>query len=235
MEITKETSKIRTMFDGIAPNYDKLNRIMTARLDLYWRKRLISCLRKERPQRILDVACGTGDLSFMMASRISECQEVVGVDLSSEMLSVARRKMSAKKNGYKISFLQGDCLHLPFAEETFSAATCAFGVRNFENTEQGLREMARVLIPKGSLFILELSTPPNKFLRWGYRLYAHRVIPFLGKWFAHDMGAYEYLPLSIESMPQRMQMVELICRSGFSSARYLSLSGGIATLYIAHK
>lgn len=223
------------MFDAIAPNYDKLNRIMTARLDIYWRWQLIRNLRKSNPSKILDVACGTGDLSLMMASRIPTAQAITGIDISSEMLAIAEKKLQKKKVAGSVQFAQADCLSLPFPNHSFDAATCAFGVRNFENTEQGLREMARVLSPEGKLLILELSTPPNYLMRKGYNLYAYKVIPFLGRLIAHDTQAYEYLPRSIEAMPQREQMVDIILRSGFSTARYISLSGGVATLYIASR
>lgn len=176
-------------FDTIAPTYDRLNRIMTLGLDRCWRRRSVRGLQGN----VLDVACGTGD---MVVELQRQGCTVTGVDLSREMLDLARQKVSSAM------FQLGDAEHLPFEDSSFDAVTCAFGVRNFVHLEQGLSEMLRVLKPGGHMIILELATPDSKFIRPFYIFYTRRIIPWLGKCVAGNREAYTYLPNSIARFPK---------------------------------
>lgn len=244
-----KTLQVQRMFNRIAPSYNRLNRIMTMGVDLLWRKRVVGLVREVAPRVVLDAACGTGDLSFMMYRGVPSIEKLIGIDFSEQMLSVARRK--ADKKGYthseldyfegkevvgaKLSFRQADCLHLPFSDNTVDVLTCAFGIRNFEDLSEGLREFARVLKPGGRLVILELSSPTQPLIKVGYEFYAYRLIPLMGRLLTTDGCAYSYLPRSVNAVPQKEGLICLIKEAGFGMARFRSLSFGVATLYVAEK
>lgn len=197
-------------FDKIAEKYDRLNHIMTFGLDRRWRRRAVkqlltihrqSSLRHTTPPNVLDVACGTGDLSLELLKQ--GCQ-VTGVDLSSEMLAIAKQKTTSA------DFLLADAEHLPFPDAAFDAVTCAFGVRNFVHLEQGLNEMSRVLKQDGCIIILEMSVPDSVVVRPFYDLYTRRVIPRLGEKIAGNREAYTYLPESIKRFPKGEEMLQIL-------------------------
>lgn len=232
--------QVEQMFDHIAPTYNRLNRLMTGGLDLLWRKQVVQRAHKAAPEKILDAACGTGDLLLLMAQEIPSLRYILGADLSEQMLTIAEQRILDKRDTLsakeiEVSFLHGDCTCLPLEAEQFDLITCAFGIRNFEDPLKGLREFARLLRPGGALIILELSTPERPLLRAGYHLYAHHLIPHMGRLLAHDLSAYRYLPQSIEAMPQRKDMICLITQAGLTQARFKSLTFGVATLYTATK
>lgn len=232
--------QVGEMFDSIAPAYDFMNTAMTGGLHRQWRNRALkmasTCLPGGRAERILDVACGTGDVTFRLHELYPEAQ-VTGLDLSAGMLKVASDKLKGMDPSARshIRFTEGDSLALPFGDDTFDLVTVAYGVRNFEKLEAGYREMLRVLKPEGTLCVVELSEPARQPMRCLYRIYSRNVIPFVGKLVSHDTRAYSYLPESIAACPQREEMTGLMERSGFRDARWKSLTFGVVTIYIARK
>lgn len=226
-------TQVRRMFDSIAGRYDMLNRMLSLGMDRLWRRKTVDSLRLFSPQRILDVASGTGDLALLMCRRLQP-QQIVAADLSEEMMAVGRRK--ATKAGYasRISFEHQDCMTLTYSDHSFDAITVAFGVRNFADLERGLSEMERVLRPDGQLRILELSTPKHFPMKQLYALYSRTIIPLVGSWFSLEKSAYRYLPASIRKMPQGREMVRLLERQGFD-VQVRTFTGGTCSLYSATK
>lgn len=208
-------------FDKIARDYDRLNRVMTFGLDRCWRRRAARGLHGS----VLDVACGTGDM--MLELRRRGC-DVTGVDISEEMLAIAKRKVENGK--WKVA----DAESLSFEDSTFDAVTCAFGVRNFVHLEQGLKEMLRVLKSGGSLAILELATPDSAFVRPFYNLYTKHIIPWLGNCIAGNREAYTYLPESIERFPKGKDFIRIINQLG-ATAIQQKLTFGVCRLYQIQK
>lgn len=226
-------TQVRRMFDSIAGRYDMLNRMLSLGMDRLWRRKMVDSLRPSSPQRILDVASGTGDLALLMCRRLQP-QQIIAADLSEEMMAVGRRK--ATKAGYasRISFEHQDCMTLTYSDHSFDAITVAFGVRNFADLERGLSEMERVLRLDGQLRILELSTPKHFPMKQLYALYSRTIIPLVGSWFSLEKSAYRYLPASIRKMPQGREMVRLLERQGFD-VQVRTFTGGTCSLYSATK
>ena len=218
--MTLAPDSVRTMFDRIAPVYDVMNRVMTAGLDVRWR-RLAAAAAVRTGDRVLDAACGTGDLAI--ADLKAGAGRVTGLDFSEKMLERARKKNAA------IEWIQGDMLALPFADETFDAATVGFGVRNVENLELGLRELRRVLRPGGRLAILEI-TQPRGALRPFYSLWFDRVVPLLGKVLPGG-DAYTYLPASVKRFPTAERLADMLRESGFSEVEFKLMGGSIVALH----
>lgn len=213
-------------FDEIARDYDRMNHLMTAGLDRCWRKRAVQGLHG----KVLDVACGTGDMVVeLLRTRHAASLQVTGVDLSEEMLAIAKRK--APQAEYRLA----DAEHLPFGDASFDAVTCAFGVRNFVHLEKGLGEMVRVLKPGGRMAILELATPDNPFVRFFYNIYTRRIIPWLGSRIAGNREAYTYLPSSIERFPKGTAMVDKLKAAGGREVKQRKLTFGVCRLYILVK
>jgi demethylmenaquinone methyltransferase / 2-methoxy-6-polyprenyl-1,4-benzoquinol methylase len=211
---------VRGMFDAIAPRYDLVNRIMTFRLDVRWRRLAIASLALRRDSVVLDLACGTGDL----------CRELegaglapVGVDLSYGMLAAARTDAP---------LVQGDALRLPVRPGTADGVTCGFALRNLVELPPFLAELARVLRPGGRIALLEVATPPNPVMRWGHRVYFGRVVPLIGGMIS-DASAYRYLPRSVAYLPPPDAMRRMVADAGFVDVDRRLLSGGIAQLILA--
>lgn len=230
----QKTEQVREMFDRIAPAYDFMNHAMTMGIDRWWRRAAVKVLEKARPHEILDVATGTGDFAITLYKRLSP-DHVEGIDLSENMLAVAREKVARKGWDNHISFTQGDCLDLPQDDESADAVTVAFGVRNFENLLKGYQQMWRVLRPGGSLVVLELSTPRNRVTRWFYDLYTLHLIPWVGGLKSHDRDAYRYLPRSIAAVPQGDAMLSLMAEAGFTDGHCRRMTFGTCSLYTATK
>lgn len=211
-------------FDTIARTYDRLNRLMTLGLDRRWRRQAVKGLHGH----VLDVACGTGD---MVMELLRQGCSVTGVDLSKEMLAIAKRK--APQAEYRLA----DVERLPFGDASFDAVTCAFGVRNFVHLEQGLGEMLRVLKPGGRMVILELATPDSSLIRPFYNLYTRRIIPWLGQRLAGSREAYTYLPRSIERFPKGDAFLQLIQNSGvrIQESCQRKLTFGVCRMYVINK
>ena len=233
-EQTKK-EQVEQMFDNIAPTYDKLNHIMSLNIDRVWRRRVMRIVRRSKAHKIMDVATGTGDLAIAMAKRVDRIQ-ILGVDLSEEMLAVAREKIRKQGLEERIMLEKGDAENLVMvADESVDAVTVAFGVRNFENMEQGLRELYRTIKHGGKLVVLEFSMPKNRLVRWIYRQYAHRLLPYVGGMISKDRRAYTYLPDSVEEFPAPEKFAQILKDVGFSKVRLRRQSFGIAYIYEATK
>ena len=229
-EQTKK-EQVRDMFDNIAPRYDLLNHTLSLNVDRLWRRRVVRIVRRCRPQRVLDLATGTGDLAIATARALPGVR-VLGVDLSDRMLEAARAKVAARGLDGRIVLEQGDGERLALADGAVDAATVAFGVRNFGDLEAGLRELARVVKPGGTAVVLEFSRPRNRLFRALYEFYSYRILPRIGGLVSHDRRAYEYLPASVGEFPAPEEFVRLMERAGFRSCRARSQSFGIAQIYI---
>ena len=226
--------QVREMFDHIAPRYDLLNHTLSMSIDRLWRRHVVRIVRRCRPRHVLDVATGTGDLAIEMARRIPGVR-VLGVDLSQRMLETARRKVAARGLDERVLLEEGDAEHLTVAAASVDVATVAFGVRNFENLEAGLRELHRVLKPGGKVVILEFSRPRNRIFRALYEFYSYRVLPRIGGAISHDKRAYEYLPVSGVEFPAPEAFLSLLARAGFSDCRSPTQRFGIAQIYTGVK
>lgn len=233
-EQTKK-EQVEQMFDNIAPTYDRLNHILSFNIDKLWRRRVVRILRKSNPDMVMDMATGTGDLAIAMAHRIKDVR-ILGIDLSEEMLAVARQKIESEGVSDRIEVKKGDAENLTFVDsETMDAATVAFGVRNFENLEKGLAEIYRTLRTGGKLIVLEFSIPRNPLVRWVYAQYSHRLLPRIGAMLSKDRQAYDYLPDSVEEFPSPERFAEILRGVGFSDIKARSQSFGIAHIYEATK
>lgn len=226
--------EVREMFDRIAPRYDLLNHLLSLDVDRLWRRRVVAEVARCAPQKVLDVATGTGDLALGLARRMPECR-VWGLDLSERMLAEARHKATARGLGGRVTFEWGDAEQLEAPDGAFDATTVAFGVRNFGDLDAGLRELARVTRPGGRAVILEFSQPRNRVFRALYGLYAGYILPRLGGAVSHDRQAYEYLPASVGAFPAPREFCARMRQAGFGEVRTRSLSFGIAHIYIAER
>jgi demethylmenaquinone methyltransferase/2-methoxy-6-polyprenyl-1,4-benzoquinol methylase len=221
---------VERMFDAIAPRYDLLNRVLSFGVDRYWRWRAVRLLADEQPARVLDVATGTADLA-LRAERTLHPREVVGIDLSAEMLARGRQKIERRGLSPRISLVQGDAADLPFPDDAFDAALVAFGVRNFEDLTAGLRGIGRVLRPGGALVVLEFSQPRAFPIKQLYGWYSRHVLPRIGGALSPDQGAYEYLPSSVAAFPSGPDFLARMADSGFTHLDWTPLTFGIASLY----
>lgn len=224
--------KIQEMFDGIAPSYDRLNHMMSLNVDRIWRRRALKEIVDGTAQQILDVACGTGDSTIMIAKAAADGSKVIGGDISEGMMALVMDK--ARKAGVedRVSLLVADGENLPFEAETFHRVTCAFGIRNFEHKEKGLLEFHRVLKPGGKAVILELSVPQNRVLRWFYDLYFMHLLPWLGGLVSGDKAAYKYLPASVHAFPAPAVFCGMMEEAGFRNVRHKAFSFGLCRMYV---
>lgn len=222
------------MFDKIAPSYDRLNHALSLGIDRRWRRTAVDALGIHQPQQILDIATGTGDFALLLAKRIKP-QHIVGADISEGMMAVGREKVKEEGLQNVISFQYEDCMQLSFPDGSFDAVTSSYGVRNFQNLDKGLQEMQRVLRPGGHLLIVELTPPPCFPMKQLFWLYAHVVMPLLGRLISHDDSAYTYLPASMEAFPQPEQMEGILRKAGFTEVQWRRFTFGISTMYLATK
>lgn len=222
------------MFDKIAPSYDRLNHALSLGIDRRWRRTAVDALGKHKPQQILDIATGTGDFALLLAKRIKP-QHIVGADISEGMMAVGREKVKEEGLQNVISFQHEDCMQLSFPDGSFDAVTSSYGVRNFQILDKGLQEMQRVLRPGGHLLIVELTPPPRFPMKQLFWIYAHVVMPLLGRLISHDDSAYTYLPASMEAFPQPEQMEGILRKAGFAEVQWRRFTFGISTMYLATK
>ncbi|MGZ5218430.1 MAG: bifunctional demethylmenaquinone methyltransferase/2-methoxy-6-polyprenyl-1,4-benzoquinol methylase UbiE [Chitinophagaceae bacterium] len=234
----KESAKskkeqVAEMFDRIAGRYDFMNRFLSARTDIGWRKKAIKLLRKDGTKIILDIATGTGDMAIM-ACKLLNPDKIEGIDISSQMLEIGKKKVEKEGLAHKIRLQVGDSETINFGENTFDAGMVAFGIRNFENLEKGLAEIMRVLKPGGQLIILEFSKPKQP-IRSFYNLYMGSIAPLIARWFNQNKEAYQYLCESANAFPDRQKLVDILNKIGYSDTRYKSLSLGICCIYSGRK
>lgn len=247
VDLSKEKDKISSMFDSIAPKYDLLNHTLSMNFDRIWRRKLIKVVLKGGPKLVLDLACGTGDVSFGLATKAKDkdkdkCKKlkVIGGDLSREMLKIAFQKKEKLVSKQKISpdsidFQYCEADQLPFEDNSFDAITISFGIRNFEQREKCIQELYRVLRKGGQLAIIEFSTPKNIIWKAVYTTYFKHILPFIGRIVSGTKTPYSYLPASAMDFPQREVFCKEFSDAGFSEAKYQSLTGGVACLYTAIK
>ena len=222
------------MFDRIAPTYDELNHRLSWNIDKGWRKKAIKQLQPFAPQTILDIATGTGDFAILSAKMLQP-KQLIGADISVGMMEIGKRKVAAAHLDQIVSFQKEDCLALSFADHSFDAVTAAFGIRNFQDLDSGLKEIYRVLKPGGHLSIVELTQPVSFPMEQLFKVYSHTLLPFYGKLLSKDKSAYKYLTSTIEAFPQGEQMVEILQKAGFSNATFKRLTLGVCTMYFAEK
>ena len=229
--MTKQQA-ITEMFDDISPRYDFLNHLLSFHIDKVWRRKTSRLVAKSHPTAILDVATGTADLAIRMAKDIPTAT-ITGVDLSEKMLELGRQKIAQKKLDQRITLMTDDAEHLPFADNSFDAVTVAFGARNFEDLEAGLKEMLRVVKNGGFVCILEFSHPQKGFVKWPYRFYSKRLLPLIGRSLSKHQTAYDYLPASIEAFPESNAFMQMLKHLGIADVKGKPLCGGVATLYFS--
>ena len=230
----EKAQQVEQMFDNIAPTYDKLNHRLSWDIDKGWRRKAIRQLEPYKPQTILDIATGTGDFAILAAEMLKP-QRLVGADISEGMMEIGRRKVQEKGLQDIIFFEKEDCQKLSYPDDTFDAVTAAFGIRNFADLDQGLREMCRVLKHGGHLSIVELTSPVSTPMKQLFHIYAHTVLPVYGRLISKDTSAYTYLTKTIEAFPQGEQMTDILKKAGFSEATFKRLTFGICTMYFATK
>lgn len=230
-----KTEQVRRMFNNIAEKYDQLNNILSLGKFHSWRYALIDILATYSPRKVLDIATGTGDLAIDMANKIASIENILGVDISEEMMRIGEYKVQELHLENKISFQKENAVSMSFEDNSFDAITISFGIRNFEDIQKSLHEMYRVLKPGGVLIFLELTEPKNKLLYWGYKIYSSTIFPIMGKVLAKDVEAYKYLSKSIASVPQREEMTELMENAKFENTFYRSLKLETCTIYFGTK
>lgn len=225
--------QVSGMFDRIAKRYDLLNRVLSLGIDKSWRKKAIKTLASIQPKSILDIATGTGD--FAIAAMKLNPTKITGLDISKGMLEVGQQKIEKLQLSDKIQLMYGDSEQIPFDNDSYDAVTCAYGVRNFENLEKGLTEMARVMRPGGRLAILEFSRPKSFPFKHIYNFYFNKILPTMGKRVSKDDTAYTYLPESVKVFPDGDDFLKILEKCGFKDCHARPLTMGITTLYTASK
>jgi len=225
--------QVAEMFDNISEKYDFLNHFLSAGIDRGWRKKAINLLEPYQPKTILDIATGTAD--FAIAALKLNPDQVTGVDISKGMLEQGKAKIRKKGLTDKITLQYGDSEKLPFEDGSFDALTVGFGVRNYENLENGLSDMLRVLKPNGVALILEFSKPKRFPAKQFFSLYNNRLLPLIGKTVSKDPRAYTYLPESIAAFPEGDDFLEILKKVGYREGIFKKVSGGIASIYLGQK
>ena len=220
---------VTAMFDRIAPRYDRANSVLSFGVHGRWRRKAARAAKVPSGGRALDLATGTGDLAFLLEKAAGPEGEVIGSDVSEGMLAEARRK--AAERGSRARFERDDAMHLPYISRTFDAVTIAFGIRNVDDPERALREMARVLRPGARAVVLEFGTPQGA-LRAPYRWYSRFVMPRVGGAITGDREAYEYLPRTAATFPFGEAFAAMMRDAGFKDVKAEPLTGGIAWLYV---
>jgi demethylmenaquinone methyltransferase/2-methoxy-6-polyprenyl-1,4-benzoquinol methylase len=231
----EKKEQVAQMFNNISSSYDFLNHFFSLGIDVLWRKKAIRILKKENPKRVLDIATGTGDFALEAVRMKLNAEKIIGVDISEGMLEVGRKKIASKGWSEIIEMRVGDSENLPFDDASFDAFTVAFGVRNFQHLEKGLSEMLRVLKPGSLGVILEFSRPTRFPIKQLFGFYFRYIIPLIGRMVSKDHRAYTYLPESVEAFPAGEDFVNVMKKVGYTQCSYISLTGGIAGIYLGRK
>lgn len=229
--------QVAQMFDNISENYDGLNKVISLGTDANWKKKILQMVKLQSRSfgttTILDVATGTGDLAILFAE--TSATEIIGLDISQGMLDIGKKKIEAKNLQSKIQMVLGDGEKIPYSDNYFDVITVAYGVRNFENLEQGLSEILRVLKPNGLFIILETSVPTKFPFKQGYYIYTNFIMPTIGKLFSKDKKAYSYLSNSAQNFPFGEALNNILRKIGFIDVKDLPQTMGVATIYKASK
>ena len=230
---TSKKEQVTTMFDGIAKQYDVLNRVISLGIDQSWRRKVVRMATQLKPKRIIDVATGTGDLAIALKS--TGAGEIVGLDISPGMLEIGTKKVHSLSLDDQIQMVLGDGEKLPYQEGYFDVATVAFGVRNFENLEKGLGEIFRVLKSGGRLVVLETAVPTRFPFKQGYQIYSGFIVPLIGRLFSRDRSAYQYLTDSAAIFPHGPRFNNILEKIGFIEVKDHPQTLGVASIYCATK
>lgn len=225
--------QVTKMFDTISEDYDGLNRVISFGIDIKWRKKVVKIIKEANPDTVLDIATGTGDLAINLAE--TNATKIVGLDISSGMLDIGKQKIKKKALDSKIEMVLGDSENMPFEDNAFDAITVAFGVRNFETLEHGLKEIYRVLKPNGTFVILETSMPTKTPYKQGYNFYTKNILPLIGKAFSKDRSAYKYLCESASVFPFGEALNNILRNIGFINVEDFPQTLGVATIYKSSK
>ena len=234
--VDKSGARVRDMFAQIAGRYDRLNHLLSCNIDRYWRRRTVSLVPPSGSAPILDLCTGTGDLALAYRRLTGGTVPVVGADFCGEMLRLATAKQSKQGLSGSLAFLEADAMQLPFADSLFQIVSVAFGLRNVEDMDVGLREMTRVCQPGGKVAVLEFSMPQSQPWKGAYGMYFRHVLPRIGQWLArNDHDAYEYLPTSVGAFPSGSEFLEHMHQVDLRNTRAYPLTFGVATLYVGEK
>lgn len=225
--------QVTKMFDTISKNYDGLNRVISFGIDIKWRKKVVAIVKEVQPRTILDIATGTGDLAINLAQ--TNADKIIGLDISSGMLDIGKVKVKKYALENTIEMILGDGENMPFEDNSFDAITVAFGVRNFETLEKGLKEILRVLKPQGTFVILETSMPTKTPFKQGYKFYTNNILPLIGKLFSKDRSAYKYLCESASVFPYGEALNNILRETGFINVKDFPQTFGVATIYKSSK
>lgn len=225
---------VKDIFASVTDKYDFLNRFLSGRRDVAWRKRAVSEMKFFNTNRFLDVATGTGDLALDCANTYKDVQ-VTGVDFVEEMVNNGLKKVDTQNLEHRVELKWGDATNIDYIDDTFDVTAIAFGIRNIPNKEKALSEMKRIIVPNGQIMVLELTTPEPGFWRRTYSFYLNGVLPKLAKWFTKNPAAYEYLADSIMNFPTRGEFLALMESIGLKNCRAIPLTFGVCTLYIGQK
>ena len=231
--IDGKKKKVEVMFNDIAPRYDFLNHFLSLGIDIQWRKQVTRLLAPSEPKLVLDVATGTGDLAIELCKLKPD--SIIGIDIANEMLAIGKTKINSKGLHEIIHLETGDSENLNFSDNNFDAVTVAFGVRNFENLQKGLKEMCRVMKPGGIVAILEFSKPKKFPFKNLYNFYFKYILPGFGRIVSKNSEAYTYLPESVESFAEDLEFLKEMEIAGFKNVKQKRLSFGISTLYSGSK
>lgn len=226
---------VKDMFNTIAPWYDFLNRFLSLRQDIYWRKQMVMALDISGNSKVLDVACGTCDVAVEIIKQKGNDTQVIGVDFSQEMFVPAMKKIAKYKLNSNIFLVTGDALSLPVNQKCFDGISIAFGIRNIKNKTKALKEFYKSLKIGGKIAVLELSTPSVAFFRFIYLLYFKKILPIIGGFFSKNSFAYNYLPDSVINFPTPDIFAKLMQKAGFENIRWKTMTFGVVTLYIGIK
>ncbi len=233
LEGNNKKDKVRNMFNGIAKNYDFLNHFLSFGIDYYWRNEVLKIIKNHKPESILDIATGTGDLAILSSK--AKPKKIIGIDISEEMLNIGIKKIKAKKLESLIEMKVADSENLPFKDNSFDLAMVAFGVRNFENLEKGLAEIKRVLKKDGILIVLEFSHPKTFPMKQLYGFYSSYILPTFGRIISNNASAYTYLPESVKRFPAYDDFTKIMDKLGFKDTKWRALSSGISSIYTGIK
>lgn len=229
-----EGKAVKTMFAGIAAKYDSANHLLSGCFDFYWRYRLSQKVKAARPESVIDLATGSGDVAFKLRDQLPNSCTIKGMDFCLPMLEEARRKSRVQEKYAALDFELGDCMDLPLKDNCCDAVTLSFGLRNFENRHKGLQEILRILKPNGTLFVLEF-TQPLWVLRPFYYAYLNYCLPWVARFATGDKAAYDYLAGSIAKFPKRSELAQELKTAGFSTVTHQGMTGSVVALHCASK